>query len=105
LTNTENIKTGQIKTGYYSMGMSSVLAGVLLILNQIGYVPIEGIYILWPVMMILLGLEVIISKFISSIKKDGRVLKPAWGILFICSILVGCSQIWIMLLNSTHIIW
>ncbi len=105
MTNTDNIKTKEIKTGYYSMGLSSVLAGVLLILNQIDYVPIEGIYILWPVMMILLGLEVIVSKFISSVKKDGRVLKPALVILFICSILVGCSQIWIMLLNSTHIIW
>ena len=105
MTNTNNIKTKEIKVGYYSMGLSSILAGVLLVLNQIGHVPFEGLYVLWPAMMILLGLEVIAGKIIASVKRDGSELKPAWGILFICSILVGCSQIWIMLLNSTHIIW
>jgi len=102
----ENIKnmTKSIKVGYFSMGISSVLAGILLIIHQLDYKIIGGIYILWPVMMILLGLETIITKFIASVSKNHSTLKPAWGILIICIALIGFSQIWLMLMDTSYYI-
>ena len=105
LSETVNSDTKYFKVGYYSMGISSILAGALLVLNQIGYEIAGGIYILWPSMMILLGLETIISKIASSIGKNKQVLKPAWGILFICAILIGCSQVWLILMDLECIHW
>jgi len=89
----------QIKIGYYSMGLSSVLAGVLLVLNQLNYKVYEGVYILWPIMMILLGLEIILTKAITSIKNPDYSLKPSWAIILICCFLVACSQIWMMVMD------
>jgi len=89
----------EAKIGYYSMGLSSVLAGVLLVLNQLNYRVYEGIYILWPVMMILLGLEIILTKAIISIKNPDYSLKPSWAIILICCFLVACSQIWMMFMD------
>lgn|GEM_PF-6679297 len=105
MTEEINRNKDYIKVGYYSMGLSSILAGVLLVLNQLGYEIAGGIYILWPTMMILLGLETILSKMIISLSKSKSTLKPAWGILFICTILVGCSQIWLMLLDTRYLVW
>ncbi|MEX1375855.1 MAG: hypothetical protein AB1Z23_00120 [Eubacteriales bacterium] len=94
-----------IKVGYFSMGLSSILAGVLLVLNQMNYEIFKGIYILWPSMMMLLGLEIIFTQLISSLSKDKPFLKPAWGVIIICSLLVGCSQLWLILLNISCINW
>ena len=87
------------------MGISTVLAGVLLVLAQLGYVIIENVFILWPVMLILLGLETIISKFIVSVSKNKQELSPAWGIIVICTMLIVCSQIWMMIIDSAYFIW
>ncbi|MBN2878011.1 MAG: hypothetical protein JXN65_00065 [Clostridia bacterium] len=89
----------EVKIGYYSMGLSSVLAGVLLVLNQLNYKVYDGVYILWPVMMILLGLEIILTKAITSIKNPGYILKPSWAIILICCFLVACSQVWMMAMD------
>lgn len=87
------------------MGISTVLAGVLLVLAQLGYAVIEDVFILWPVMLILLGLETIISKFIASIGKNKQELSPAWGIIIICTMLIAGSQVWMMLIDSAYYIW
>lgn len=101
------IKTNQIKlvkVGYYSMGLSIIFAGVVLLLEQLGYVLAGGIHILWPVMLILLGLETIISKFVVSIGKNNTELRPAWGVIIINVILVGCSHLYLMLLDFSDMI-
>lgn len=103
LSETTNKEPRYLKIGYYSMGISSILAGVLLVLNQLNYVIADGIYILWPAMMILLGLETIITKTVASLDKAKRTLRPAWGILVICVMLIACSQVWLMILNSPYI--
>ena len=105
MSETVQSEVRKIKVGYFSMGLSSILAGILLVLNQLGYETAGGIYILWPVMMIMLGLEIIISKFVAQTSKSYAQLRPAWGVLFICILLVACSQVWIMLMNSAYINW
>lgn len=87
------------------MGISTVLAGVLLVLSQLGYVISEGVYILWPAMLVLLGLETVISKFAVTVGKNERQLSPAWGIIIICTMLVACSQVWMMVIDSVYYIW
>lgn len=98
-------KDRKYKVGYYSMGISTVLAGVLLVLSQLGYVVIEDVFILWPVMLILLGLETIVSKLVAAVSKTKQELSPAWGIIVICTMLIACSQIWMMLIDSAYYIW
>ena len=98
-------KEHSLKVGYYSMGLSSIIAGLLLVLNQLNYQIAEGIYILWPIMMILLGLEIIFTNLVSTLSKNKPKLIPAWGVIVICALLVGCSQIWLMLLNISYINW
>lgn len=94
-----------IKVGYFSMGLSTILAGVLVVLAQLDIVVVNGIYVLWPAMMILLGVETIITKMVASLSKHKPQLKPAWGILVICTFLVACSQVWIMVMDSIHYVW
>lgn len=94
-----------IKVGYFSMGLSTILAGVLVVLAQLDIFLIEGVYILWPTMMILLGLETIITKMVVSLGNNKPQLKPAWGILVICTFLVACSQIWILIMDSVNYFW
>lgn len=91
-----------VRVGYYSMGMSVIFAGVLILLNQLNYVVAEGIIILWPSMLILLGLETILTQLVVSLKKDKNTMRPAWSIIIICVFLVACSQVYLMLLNAGY---
>lgn len=108
MENKDMISEKIVRVGFYSMGISVLAAGIMVILIQLNVIISESIYVLWPVMLILLGFETIISKLSVDISKKQYRLKPSWGAIIIATILIGCTEIFVILVEAdllSHIHW
>ena len=82
----------QFRVGTFSMGILLIAAGVLLLLGRFTGIPsIKLILDFWPVILIILGIEILIYIFIS--KEDQPKIKYDGLSIFIILLLIFLSTI------------
>src|SRR5690625_4944367 len=90
------------RVGTISMGLTLILLGIFLVLSQLlNWKPAYAMMSWWPIILIVLGLEILIYLFLS--KQDSPIVKyDLFSIFFV--IVIGIVGIGITAISSTGIL-
>lgn len=83
------------KVGLFTFGITLILIGTVYIVNLYTNIPIiKDLYLLWPIFLIMLGLEFIITKLIYDRKKEYVRLSPSVLSIFLVVLILGVTFLW-----------
>jgi hypothetical protein len=84
------------KVGLFTLGIILILCGTFMLLNRYTNFSLpDDIYLLWPVFLILLGLEFIFTKLWYDVRKTDVYLSPSGISIFLAILLLLFSSIWL----------
>jgi hypothetical protein len=84
------------KVGLFTLGITLVLSGIAIILTRYTDFHLFGdIFLLWPIFLILLGLEFIISKLWYDFRNENVQLSPSGLSIFLALVILFVSSAWI----------
>jgi len=83
------------KVGLITFGLSLILIGAFYLLEQYTNITLSNdLYLLWPIFLILLGLEFIITKFIYDRKEEEVLLSPSILSIVLIILILGVTAFW-----------
>lgn len=85
----------KVKVGLFTFGISMILIGTIYILNLYTNIPIiKNFYLLWPLYLIMLGLEFIITRLIYDRRKKYVHLSPSVSSIILVVLILSATFLW-----------
>jgi type VI protein secretion system component Hcp len=92
------------KVGLISLGLHLILIGSFYLMNQYTDLSLfKDLYLLWPLFLIMLGLEFIITKFVYDMKGQEVQLSPSILSILTIVIILGLTAVWRHIPNLKNI--